>query len=354
VVRFRIDGILHEITRIPKEQYIPFLTTVKVQSNMNIAERRLPQDGRFSTINKGEEVDFRVSTLPMVFGEKLVMRLLRRGTGMLRLDRLGLDRQTEQVILQAIEYTSGIVLLTGPTGSGKSTTLYSVLRELDLPHLNVVTIEDPVEYNMAGITQVNVHPQIGLTFASILRTVLRQDPDVVMLGEIRDHETAEIAIRGAQTGHLVLSTLHTNSASATVDRLLDMGIPPYLLASSLRFIGAQRLVRRTCRSCMQPYRPEQTVLDLFPDEDFSIYGFQHGTGCSACGNTGFNGRMALLEYLVIQEELVRIIGSGADSSVLKKRGEELGLYDPIERPGLAAVQKNETTLEELAKVLIHG
>lgn len=354
VVRFRIDGVLHEITRIAKDQYIPFLTTIKVQSDMNIAERRLPQDGRFSTINKGVEVDFRVSTLPTVYGEKLVMRLLRRGTGMLRLDRLGLDAKTEDHILKAIANTSGIVLITGPTGSGKSTTLYSVLREIDLPHLNVITIEDPVEYNMAGITQVNVHPEIGLTFASVLRTVLRQDPDVVMLGEIRDQETAEIAIRGAQTGHLVLSTLHTNSASATLDRLLDMDIPPYLLASSLRFIGAQRLVRRICPSCKESYSPSQTALNLFNDEDFSSYDFVHGTGCSHCSNTGFQGRMALLEYLVIEDELVQMIGSGANSTLIKERAAELGYYDPISRPGLVGVKNGDTTIEELAKVLIHG
>lgn len=354
VVRFRIDGVLHEITRIPKEQYIPFLTTIKVQSDMNIAERRLPQDGRFSTINKGVEVDFRVSTLPTVYGEKLVMRLLRRGTGMLRLDRLGLDTKTEKHILSAIANTSGIVLITGPTGSGKSTTLYSVLRELDLPHLNVITIEDPVEYNMAGITQVNVHPEIGLSFASVLRTVLRQDPDVVMLGEIRDQETAEIAIRGAQTGHLVLSTLHTNSASATLDRLLDMDIPPYLLASSLRFIGAQRLVRRICPSCKEPYTPSKAALNLFSDVDFTEYHFVHGTGCPKCSNTGFQGRMALLEYLIIEDELVQMIGSATNSALIKDRAKELGFYDPISRPGLAAVKNGDTTIEELAKVLIHG
>ena len=354
VVRFRIDGVLHEITRISKEQYIPFLTTIKVQSDMNIAERRLPQDGRFSTINNGEEVDFRVSTLPTVYGEKLVMRLLRRGTGMLRLDRLGLDGQTEKAMLEAINHTSGIVLITGPTGSGKSTTLYSVLREIDLPHLNVITIEDPVEYDMAGITQVNVHPEIGLTFASVLRTVLRQDPDVVMLGEIRDQETAEIAIRGAQTGHLVLSTLHTNSAAATVDRLLDMDIPPYLLASSLRFIGAQRLVRRVCSSCKETYTPSQTALNLFPDVDFRGYNFLRGKGCPACSNTGFQGRMALLEYLMVEGELIQMIGAGKDSFLIKKRGSELGLYDTITRPGLVAVKNGDTTIEELAKVLIHG
>ena len=354
IVRFRIDGVLHEINRISKEQYIPFLTTIKVQSDMNIAERRLPQDGRFSTINKGVEVDFRVSTLPTVHGEKMVLRLLRRGTGMLRLDRLGMDQQTEDSIVKAIGHTSGIVLITGPTGSGKSTTLYSVLREIDLPHLNVITIEDPVEYNMAGITQVNVHPAIGLTFASVLRTALRQDPDVVMLGEIRDQETAEIAIRAAQTGHLVLSTLHTNSAPATIDRLLDMGIAPYLLASSLRFVGAQRLVRRICPACKEEYSPSLAALDLFPDHSFESHRFYKGFGCSACSNTGFQGRMALLEYLVIEGELIRMIGAGHDSAVIKQRGAELGLYDPITRPGLLAVEKGETTIEELAKVMIHG
>jgi type IV pilus assembly protein PilB len=354
IVRFRIDGVLHEITRITRDRYIPFMTTVKVQSDMNIAERRLPQDGRFSTINKGVEVDFRVSTLPTIHGEKLVLRLLRRGTGMLRLDRLGIDKNTETAMLSAIKNTSGIILLTGPTGSGKSTTLYSLLREIDTHKLNVVTIEDPVEYHMPGITQVNIHPAIGLSFASVLRTSLRQDPDVIMVGEIRDQETAEIAIRAAQTGHLVLSTLHTNSASATLDRLLDMGIPAYLLASSLRFIGAQRLVRRICPECIENYQPPQTALNLFPGANFSDFQFKRGRGCAACNQSGFKGRMSLLEYLSIEGEIVKMIATGVLSAKIKETGYRLGLYDPIERPGLLAVKNGLTTLEELAKVLIYG
>jgi len=354
VVRFRIDGVLHEITRISKDRFIPFMTTVKVQSDMNIAERRLPQDGRFSTMNKGVEVDFRVSTLPTIHGEKLVLRLLQRGTGMLRLDRLGIDKHTEEAMLRAIKNTSGIILLTGPTGSGKSTTLYSLLREIDTQRLNVITIEDPVEYHMPGITQVNIHPTIGLDFASVLRTTLRQDPDVIMVGEIRDQETAEIAIRAAQTGHLVLSTLHTNSAAATLDRLLDMGIQPYLLASSLRFIGAQRLVRRVCPDCAEGYQPEQTVLNIFPNTNFCDFKFLRGRGCQACNNTGYKGRMSLLEHLSIEGELVKLIATGALSSKIKETGCKLDLYDPIERPGLLAVKNGVTTLEELTKVLIHG
>ncbi|MFH2123742.1 MAG: GspE/PulE family protein [Pseudomonadota bacterium] len=354
IVRFRIDGVLHEITRVSKERFVPFMTTVKVQSDMNIAERRLPQDGRFSTINKGVEVDFRVSTLPTIHGEKLVLRLLRRGTGMLRLDRLGIDKNTEKAMLRAIKNTSGIILLTGPTGSGKSTTLYSLLREVDTRRLNVITIEDPVEYHMPGITQVNIHPAIGLTFASVLRTSLRQDPDVIMVGEIRDQETAEIAIRAAQTGHLVLSTLHTNSASATLDRLLDMGIPPYLLAASLRFIGAQRLVRRNCSECMESYQPEQTALNMFPGFNFSDFNFKRGRGCPACNQSGYKGRMSLLEYLSVEGELIKMIATGVMSSRIKETGYKLGLYDTIERPGLLAVKNGVTTLEEMAKVLIHG
>lgn len=354
IVRFRIDGVLHEITQISRERFIPFMTTVKVQSDMNIAERRLPQDGRFSSINRGIEVDFRVSTLPTIHGEKLVLRLLRRGTGMLRLDRLGIDPNTEKAMLKAIGATSGIILLTGPTGSGKSTTLYSLLREVDTRKLNVITIEDPVEYHMAGITQVNIHPAIGLTFASVLRTALRQDPDVIMVGEIRDQETAEIAIRAAQTGHLVLSTLHTNSASATIDRLLDMGIPAYLLASSLRFIGAQRLVRRICPECAEAYQPDPALFNLFPGVDFSSYTFLRGRGCPACSQTGYKGRMSLLEYLSVDGELVKMIATGELSSKIKEIGYRNGLYDPIDRSGLLAVKKGITTLDEIAKVLIYG
>jgi len=270
---------------------------------------------------------------------------------MLRLDRLGLDERAEKAILRSISGNSGIVLITGPTGSGKSTTLYSVLRELDLPHLNVLTIEDPVEYQMSGITQVNVRADIGLTFSSILRTVLRQDPDVIMLGEIRDVETAEMAIRAALTGHLVLSTSHTNSAPATIDRLMDMGIPAYLLASALRFIGAQRLARRICPHCREEYVPDDHTSALFPEDELEGMTFLRGKGCEHCSNTGFLGRIALLEYMEIKGRVTRLVARGTDSMKIKTVAMEEGLYYPIVKPGLVAVGKGITTLEEVSRVL---
>jgi type IV pilus assembly protein PilB len=351
VIRFRIDGQLHEITKVDNEVYLPLCTTIKVQSEMDISERRLPQDGRFCISQAGQEVDLRVSSLPTIFGEKIVIRLLRRGTGMLRLDRLGLDKITENAMLRSINQPNGIVLITGPTGSGKSTTLYSLLREIDLVHLNVITIEDPVEYQMAGITQVNVKAEIGFTFSTILRTVLRQDPDVVMLGEIRDLETGEMSIRAALTGHLVLSTLHTNSAPATIDRLLDMGVAPYLLGSSLRFIGAQRLVRRVCNKCSENYTPSDNILAFFPDIDFSGKTFTRGQGCENCNNSGYKGRMALLEYLEVKKEIPRLISKGTVSSKIKQIATEANLYDPIYRSGLDAVFNQTTTIEEVCRIM---
>ncbi len=350
-VRFRIDGVLYRRAEIGQNNISAFISIIKVQSGMDIAERRLPQDGRFSSISGGQEVDFRVSSIPTVFGEKVVLRLLRRGTGLLRLDRLGLDGETEKALLESISGNSGIILVTGPTGSGKSTTLYSLLRELDLEHLNVITIEDPVEYQMSGITQISVRTEIGLSFSSILRTVLRQDPDVVMLGEIRDFETAEMAIRAALTGHLVLSTLHTNNAPASIDRLTDMGIKPYLLASALRFVGAQRLVRKVCPHCAESYQPDEHVLALFPEEELQDMKFTRGAGCPRCGNTGYSGRMALLEYLRVRCPLVRTMARGEDSVVLRKLALENGLFFPIVRPGLRAVRKGLTTVEEVARVI---
>ncbi len=350
-IRFRIDGLLQEITQIDRNIYLPMITTIKVQAAMDISERRLPQDGRFSVISGGQSVDLRVSSLPTVHGEKIVIRLLRRGTGILRLDRLGLDSQTSEAMRQAVLSNNGMVLITGPTGSGKSTTLYALLREVDLARLNVITIEDPVEYEMSQVTQVNVRSDIGLTFAAILRTVLRQDPDVVMVGEIRDLETAEMATRAALTGHLVFSTLHTNSAPATIDRLLEMGIPSYLLGSSLQFVGAQRLVRRVCPHCREPYTPASNHLAMFPEKDLADISFVHGRGCDECGNTGYKGRLALLEYLIVDRQIARMISQNMLSDKIREQAEQAGKFVPITVPGLKAVKQGETTFEELRRVM---
>ena len=353
-IRFRIDGFLQEITRIDRNVYLPMITTIKVQAAMDISERRLPQDGRFSVLSGGQSVDLRVSSLPTVHGEKIVIRLLRRGTGILRLDRLGLDSRTAEAMRQAILTNNGMVLITGPTGSGKSTTLYALLREVDLASLNVITIEDPVEYEMAQVTQVNVRSDIGLTFAAILRTVLRQDPDVIMVGEIRDLETAEMATRAALTGHLVFSTLHTNSAPATIDRLLEMGIPSYLLGSSLQFIGAQRLARRVCPHCREPYTPASNHLAMFTEEQLAGMDFVHGRGCDECGQTGYRGRLALLEYLTVDRDIARMISQKILSGKIREQAEESGKFVSIIVPGLKAVRDGETTIEELRRVMGEG
>lgn len=351
VVRYRIDGVLHEMSRTQTDTFISLATTIKVMAGMDIAEKRLPQDGRFSATLAGQEIDFRVSTLPTVYGEKVVLRLLRRGTGMLRLDRLGLDNDAEAVLMKSIRASNGLILITGPTGSGKSTTLYALLRELDLRHLNVITIEDPVEYQMSGINQVNIRSDIGLTFASVLRTVLRQDPDVVMVGEIRDTETADMAIRASLTGHLVFATLHTNSAPATIDRLLDMGVESYLLGSALRFIGAQRLVRRLCQNCRVETPPPEHLLYLLPDEETASMKFYHGKGCVSCNGTGFKGRIALLEYLEVNGHMARLLAGRARSDEIRDAAAVEGLYTPILRPSLLALRDGVTTLDEVARVL---
>ncbi len=350
-IRFRIDGFLQEITQIDRNLYLPMITTIKVLAAMDISERRLPQDGRFSVVSGGQSIDLRVSSLPTVHGEKIVIRLLRRGTGILRLDRLGLDSQTAEAMRRAILTSNGMVLITGPTGSGKSTTLYALLREVDLARLNVITIEDPVEYEMAQVTQVNVRSDIGLTFAAILRTVLRQDPDVVMVGEIRDLETAEMATRAALTGHLVFSTLHTNSAPATIDRLLEMGIPSYLLGSSLQFIGAQRLARRICPHCREPYTPAGNYQAMFSEKELSDISFVHGRGCDECGHTGYKGRLALLEYLTVDQDIARLISQKNLSDKIREQAEKNGKFVSITVPGLKAVKEGETTIEELRRIM---
>lgn len=351
VVRYRIDGVLHEMSRMQMDTFTSLITTIKVMASMDIAEKRLPQDGRFSATLAGQEIDFRVSTLPTVYGEKVVLRLLRRGTGLLRLDRLGLDKGAEAALMESIKALNGLILITGPTGSGKSTTLYALLRELDLKHLNVITIEDPVEYQMTGINQINIRSDIGLTFASVLRAALRQDPDVIMVGEIRDVETADMAIRASLTGHLVFATLHTNSAPATIDRLLDMGVEPYLLGSALRFIGAQRLVRRLCQDCRVETQPPEHLLYMLPDEETVSMKFYRGEGCLSCNGTGFKGRIALLEYIKVDAHIARLLAGHAKSDEIRNAAAVEGLYTSLLRPALLALRDGVTTLDEVARVL---
>ncbi|HET8562848.1 MAG TPA: type IV-A pilus assembly ATPase PilB, partial [Candidatus Binatia bacterium] len=310
-VRFRVDGVLHEIMNPPLRLTNPFVSRLKVMAGLDIAERRLTQDGRIKLkMGTAGELDIRVSVLPTLFGEKVVMRLLDKSNLQLDMAKLGFEPQTLKDFQEAIHKPYGMILITGPTGSGKSTTLYSALTELNKPDVNISTAEDPVEYNLVGINQVQVKEQIGLTFAACLRSFLRQDPDIIMVGEIRDLETAQIAVKAALTGHLVLSTLHTNDAPSTVDRLINMGVEPFLLTSSINLIAAQRLVRRICVSCKEPVQVSaEVVINLGADPAEVGAGFPTfaGRGCSNCNGTGYKGRLAIYEVMVMYDPLKELI-----------------------------------------------
>jgi general secretion pathway protein E len=352
-VRLRMDGLLREVENHPKEIASSVVSRVKVMAGLNIAERRLPQDGRIRVSAQGKEVDFRVSTSPTLYGESVVLRVLDRQDVALDFDALGFDSELKTTLREAISRPYGITLVTGPTGSGKTTTLYAALKEINTPDKKILTVEDPVEYTLTGVNQVPIRPQIGLTFAQALRSFLRQDPDVLMVGEIRDRETAEIAIQAALTGHLLLSTLHTNSAAAAVTRLLDMGIDDYLLTSTLNLILGQRLVRKLCMQCREPFKPAQDVLMRFgktPDADHTWYRAQ---GCVACKGTGFRGRIAILEALKMTDAVRARILARADAHEIEKTAVEQGMRTLV-RHGLERVSSGVTTLEEVLRVTSLG
>src|SRR3984957_11752939 len=301
-LRYRVDGNLIEASSPPKSLQLPIASRIKILAGLDIAERRLPQDGRFRIRVSGKEVDLRISLLPTVYGEKIVIRLLDKGALSGSVNQLGMDEYTLAAFKKAIDAPHGMILVTGPTGSGKTTTLYSVLSELNSPEYNIVTVEDPIEYQLAGINQVAVKADIGLSFADALRSILRQDPDIVMIGEIRDNETADIAVKAALTGHQVLSTLHTNDAAGAITRLDDMGIEPFLISSSILLTCAQRLIRRVCPNCREDFTPEQEVFDkLELENDGST--FYHGMGCDRCKRRGYVGRAAIIEVLPISEAI---------------------------------------------------
>lgn len=352
-VRYRIDGILYPLITISRDLRMAVTSRIKILANMDIAERRLPQDGRFTVIHKKREVDIRVSTLPGVFGEKVVMRLLIKETAPLRLKQLGLHQKAEEVLMKHIKKPQGMILLTGPTGSGKTTTLYACINEIDTKTRNVVTIEDPVEYQLPGIHQVRVNPKIGLTFAHGLRHILRQDPDVIMVGEIRDHETAEMAVRSALTGHLVLSTLHTNDALGTIVRLVNMGIEPFLVATAVNLVGSQRLVRKICPECKEPYRPDNELLERFNLIEKLKDGivFYRGRGCDFCKFVGYYGRMAILEYVEINREMRKIIIENPYSDKLREVALKTGMVT-LRDAGIHKVLSGETTIEEIIRVCV--
>jgi type IV pilus assembly protein PilB len=351
-VRFRVDGVLQEIMSPPLRLKNALVSRLKVMAGLDIAERRLTQDGRIKLKMASGELDIRVSVLPTLFGEKVCMRLLDKSNLQLDMSKLGFDPQNQKEFQEAIHKPYGMILITGPTGSGKSTTLYSALSELNKPDVNISTAEDPVEYNLMGINQVQVREQIGLNFAAALRSFLRQDPDIIMVGEIRDLETAQIAIKAALTGHLVLSTLHTNDCPATVDRLINMGVETFLLTSSINLILAQRLVRKICEKCKEPVETAPEILiNLGVDAADVSSGFPtfYGKGCNQCGGTGYRGRLAVYEVMVMHEALKELILKGASAMELKREAVKLGM-STLRMSALRKVKDGFTTIDETIRV----
>ena len=350
-VRYRIDGVLYEMMKPPLKLKAAITSRLKIMSQLDIAERRLPQDGRIKLkLGKGREMDYRVSCLPTLFGEKIVLRLLDKGNLQLDMTKLGFEAKPLTLFKSAIKRPFGMVLVTGPTGSGKTTTLYSALSELNKSTVNISTAEDPVEYNLHGINQVQMHDDIGLNFASALRSFLRQDPDIIMVGEIRDFETAEISVKAALTGHMVLSTLHTNDAPSTISRLLNMGIEPFLVTASVNLILAQRLARRICADCKTPIEvPESALLDIQikPNEvgSFQVY---KGQGCATCSETGYKGRVALYEVMDFGEELREFVINGASAAEIKAEAIRLGMQT-LRMAALNKFKEGVTTIEEVTR-----
>lgn len=348
-IRYRIDGALREFFTLPKKVQNAVITRIKIMSNLDITQRRVPQDGRFKVRTEGKEIDFRVSVLPTSFGGKIVLRALDKANLSIGLDKLGFLPKPLAAFKEAIAKPYGMILLTGPTGCGKSTTLYSILNQLNTTDRNIVTIEDPVEYQVERITQIPTNPEIGLTFASGLRSVLRQSPDIIMVGEIRDGETADIAIKAALTGELVLSTLHTNDAASAITRLMDMGVEPFLIASSVILIAAQRLCRQVCPNCKQPYEVPQATLDKVGVKVAKGTKFYRGKGCPTCNQTGYYGRMGTLETLVIDDAIREMIVKGASSSQIKDYACSKGM-STLRENGLEKFIQGQTTLEEILRM----
>ena len=350
-VRYRIDGVLRRDMVLPLQIRNAIVSRLKIMARLDIAERRLPQDGRIKLrMGKGREMDFRVSSIPVLFGEKVVLRLLDKSALQLDMTKLGFEESSLQDLNNAIHRPVGMILVTGPTGSGKTTTLYSALSELNKESENIITAEDPIEYNFMGINQVQMHEEIGLTFASALRSFLRQDPDIIMVGEIRDFETAQIAVQAALTGHLVLSTVHTNDAPGTITRLIDMGIEPFLISSAVILILAQRLIRKICMDCREPIKIHpQLLIDLgvSPDEvrSFTIY---KGKGCSICNNTGYKGRLGLYEVMPMKEEVKELVLSRASTTEIKKEAIRMGMKT-LRQSGILKVKNGLTTVEEVLR-----
>lgn len=352
-VRYRIDGVLHDAHRSPKTIQNGVISRLKIMAEMNIAERRVPQDGRMTVTHDGRRVDLRIATLPTVWGEKVVARILDTSNTQLGLDDLGFSNENYERFRDAYTKPYGMILATGPTGSGKSTTLYATLNLLNRPDVNIITVEDPVEYRLLGINQVQTNAKAGLTFASALRSILRSDPDIVLIGEIRDHETAQIAVEAALTGHLVLSTLHTNDAPSAVTRLVEMGIEPFLVGSALDAVVAQRLCRSLCERCKQPYQPEPAELLRigFPwSEGQPLPVLHRHVGCSSCSQTGYRGRMALHEVMSVTEEVSRLAVASASTDEISRTAREQGMTT-LKMDGWHKVAEGRTSIEEVLRVV---
>ncbi|HLQ97675.1 MAG TPA: ATPase, T2SS/T4P/T4SS family [Candidatus Dormibacteraeota bacterium] len=348
-VRYRIDGVLRNERSLPKYMQNVIIARIKIMSDLNITERRSPQDGRLKMNVDFKPIDIRVSLLPSVHGEKVVMRILDLSNALDQLDKLGFTDKNISAFKEMIEQPNGIILITGPTGSGKSSTLYAGLNHLNSEEVNIITIEDPVEYQLEGINQVQVNDDVGMTFSSGLRSILRQDPDIVMIGEIRDFETAQIAIRASLTGHLVLSTLHTNSAIAALTRLIDMGIEPFLISSSLTGVVAQRLVRRVCRDCSEDVQPTEREHEIFRSHGFEISKVKKGKGCATCLMTGYRGRLAIHEVLLIDDEIRSLVMKSASASEIRQYVKRLDIPFLMD-DGLLKVSQGLTTTEEVLRV----
>src|SRR6266542_3375079 len=349
-IRYRVDGALYEMTPPPKHLALPVISRLKVMANLNISERRLPQDGRINLPIGNKQIDLRVSTLPTQFGESLVLRVLDRSAVNLDLETLGLPKYVGDYVQEAIQQPNGIFVVTGPTGSAKTTTLYSCLRKVNTIDSKLLTAEDPVEFDIEGIMQVAVNEAVGMTFGKALRSFLRQDPDLIMVGEMRDLETAQIAIQASLTGHLVLSTLHTNDAPGDVTRLVDMGVEPFLISSTLMAVLAQRLVRMICKKCRTPFEPTESqlaLLNLSP-HDIGDKVFYYGRGCPNCNDTGYRGRKGIFELLVISEAVRNLINERAPSVVLRQKAVELGMVT-LREDGLRSIFDGDTTIEEVVK-----
>ncbi len=347
-IRYRIDGVLYNVLTPPRRLQAAITSRIKIMAHLNIAEKRLPQDGRIGLRIAGRDIDVRVSSIPTVHGERLVLRLLEKGSVNLDLATMGFDPDQLAQLQRILALPHGVVLVTGPTGSGKTTTLYGAISSINSPDKNIITVEDPIEYQLKGIGQVQINPKIDLTFASGLRSILRQDPDVILVGEIRDGETAEIAVQAALTGHLVFSTLHTNDSPSAITRLVDMGVEPFLVSSSVSAIMAQRLVRRICESCREPYTPteaEVAKLGMAPGE----YTFYRGTGCGECTQTGFHGRLGIFEILIMDDDIKSLVLTHPDATTIREHAEKNGMKS-LRQDGADKVLRGQTTTGEVLRV----